>query len=367
MRILCKAPGTIHIKLKQNRRGSAEAGTRGTYSFSQRVRGQRRCPRRRCPTQRCPRRTLSQADAFSQANAVPRNAVPPATLCPGYAVRATPSQVDAVPGQSYHRPTLFHSRCPQVSRNQEMPPRKGFFQRSGEPKRTGYSERAKRPQAGSPYGTARARAIQKFGATHQEPALHVVDGPSVGCAAVRRRMRRAARYKSAFGWGELAAPHPVTPASFLTRDRLDQIRGEVRPTFQEERCGAPRRRRVDIEVSGGRKYVAPFCATTTRSGKNVSRALPGTRRETIRPPGRDQIGLAFESALPQGGEPGRSTSSPRSMVPNRPSGYGDDVWIDAWAVTTSVCVPVRRSPTRRRRPDPGARIFHGGRHRVGAR
>src|SRR6267378_386502 len=43
--------------------------------------------------------------------------------------------------------TLFQSRVSQVSRNQGMPPRKGFFQRSGEPKRTGYSERAK-PSAG---------------------------------------------------------------------------------------------------------------------------------------------------------------------------------------------------------------------------
>src|SRR5467141_3487686 len=33
--------------------------------------------------------------------------------------------------------TLFQARVSQVSRNQGMPPRKGLFQLSGEPKRTG--------------------------------------------------------------------------------------------------------------------------------------------------------------------------------------------------------------------------------------
>src|SRR5258706_301642 len=43
--------------------------------------------------------------------------------------------------------TLFHSKVSQVRRNQGMPPSVGSFQFSGEPKRTGYSERAK-PSAG---------------------------------------------------------------------------------------------------------------------------------------------------------------------------------------------------------------------------
>src|SRR6267378_1186275 len=209
--------------------------------------------------------------------------------------------------------TLFHSRVSEVSGNQGMPPRKGFFQRSGEPKRTGYSERAK-PSAGrSPLlGRLELELSKVWSAPPRNPPCTSLLDP-VFCAAVMAAYASSSPLPSAFGSGRTwPLPHPYA-CVVLTRIAL--IRSGVRSGRPSRRsAAAPETTPVDIEVPVRRKYVAPFCATTTRSGNNVSRALPGTRRETIRRPGATRSGLAFESALPQA-ENQASTSSPRSMVP----------------------------------------------------
>src|SRR5467141_3040488 len=83
--------------------------------------------------------TLSQA-TLSQAT-LSQATLSQATLSQAMLSQATLSQA------KLSQATLFQTRVSQVRRNQGMPPRKGFVQRSGEPKRTGYWARAK-PSAG---------------------------------------------------------------------------------------------------------------------------------------------------------------------------------------------------------------------------
>src|SRR5882762_6959907 len=79
--------------------------------------------------------------------------------------------------------TLFQTRVSQVSRNQGMPPRKGFFQRSGEPKRTGYWARAK-PSAGRSPLLARVELTTVCSTPPRNPPCTLLLVP-VFCAAVK--------------------------------------------------------------------------------------------------------------------------------------------------------------------------------------
>src|SRR5882762_8399298 len=289
MRILCKAPGTIHIKLKPES-ARVRRQVPGDLQFQSSV--------------YVSQATLSQA-TLSHAT-LSQATLSQATLSHATLSQATLSQA------KLSQATLFHSRVSQVSRNQGMPPRKGFFQRSGEPKRTGYSERAK-PSAGRSPLLGRLELSRVWSAPPRNPPCTTSLLDPVFCAAVMAAYASSSPLPSAFGSGRTwPLPHPYA-CVVLTRIAL--IRSGVRSGRPSRRsAAAPETTPVDIEVPVRRKYVAPFCATTTRSGNYVSRALPGTRRETMRRPGATRSGLAFESALPQA-ENQASTSSPRSMVP----------------------------------------------------
>src|SRR5882757_5371955 len=78
--------------------------------------------------------------------------------------------------------TLFQTRVSHVSRNQGMPPRKRFFQRSGEPKRTGYRAREK-PSAGRSPLLARVELTPVWNTPPRNPPCMLLLFP-VFCAAI---------------------------------------------------------------------------------------------------------------------------------------------------------------------------------------
>src|SRR6266699_2931256 len=126
MRILCKAPGTIHCcglaspaSARAPGLGPGDFYSQSSVNASQAMLSQA---------------TLSQA-MLSQAT-LSKAMLSQATLSHATLSQAKLSQA-----------TLFQTRVSQVSRDQKMPPKSGSFHCSGEPKRTGYSARAK-PSAG---------------------------------------------------------------------------------------------------------------------------------------------------------------------------------------------------------------------------
>src|SRR6266581_3707210 len=81
----------------------------------------------------------------------------PATLSQAMLSQATLSHA-TLSQAKLSQATLFQTRVSQVSRDQKMPPKSGSFHCSGEPKRTGYSARAK-PSAGRSPRLAQATTV----------------------------------------------------------------------------------------------------------------------------------------------------------------------------------------------------------------
>src|SRR6267154_122906 len=118
---------------------------------ARRKRRKRRCPSSASPASaRVPRQISRDLSAQSSVNAS-QAMLSQATLSHAMLSHATLSQATlsqaTLSQATLSQATLFQARVSHVSRNQGIPPRKGSFQLSGEPKRTGYSARAK-PSAG---------------------------------------------------------------------------------------------------------------------------------------------------------------------------------------------------------------------------
>src|SRR6266853_1123745 len=123
---------------------------------ARRKRRRRRCPSPVSPASaRVPRQISRDLSAQSSVNAsqamlsqatLSHAMLSHATLSQATLSQATLSQA-TLSQAKLSQATLFQARVSHVSRNQGIPPRKGSFQLSGEPKRTGYSARAK-PSAG---------------------------------------------------------------------------------------------------------------------------------------------------------------------------------------------------------------------------
>src|SRR6267378_3633290 len=282
---------------------STEAGTRNLWSQS---------------SVNVSQATLSQA-TLSQAM-LSHATLSHATLSQATLSQATLSQA------KLSQAMLFQTRVSQVSRNQGMPPNVGSFQCSGEPKRTGYSARAK-PSAGWSARLARAKGSPGWGAlgtsapgtgalgtsVPSTSGTSTSSGSVASRAAIMAANASSSPLPSAIGSGR---PLPLScPYCCVVPTRNPLIWSGVRFGQPCRRsAAAPDTTPVAIDVPVRRKYVDPFCATTTRSGNSVSKVLPGTRRETRRRPGATRSGLAFESALPQA-ENQASMSSRRLMVP----------------------------------------------------
>src|SRR5882672_221467 len=114
--------------------------------------------------------------------------------------------------------TLFQTRVSHVSRNQGMPPRKRFFQRSGEPKRTGYRAREK-PSAGRSPLLARVELTTVWNTPPRNPPCMLLLFP-VFCAAITAAFASSSPLPSAIGSGRawpLSQPYGCV---FLTRSAL---------------------------------------------------------------------------------------------------------------------------------------------------
>src|SRR6266516_2748016 len=129
MRILCKAPGTIHCcglaspaSARAPGLGPGDFYSQSSVNASQAMLSQA---------------MLSQA-MLSQA-ALSQTMLSQATLSQATLSQAKLSQA-----------ALFQTRVSQVSSGQKMPPASGSCHCSGEPKRTGYSARAKTYEGRSP-------------------------------------------------------------------------------------------------------------------------------------------------------------------------------------------------------------------------
>src|SRR6267378_3236982 len=120
---------------------STEAGTRNLWSQS---------------SVNVSQATLSQA-TLSQAT-LSQATLSQATLSQATLSQATLSQA------KLSQATLFQTSVSHVSVSQRIPPSVGSFQRSGEPKRTGYVARAK-PSAGRSVLLAQARATTGWSAS----------------------------------------------------------------------------------------------------------------------------------------------------------------------------------------------------------
>src|SRR5882762_4788377 len=141
MRILCKAPRTIHRTVKTGVAVRNAQGRRSSPASPGSARESRRVPGSLLAQSsvKLSQATLSQA-TLSQAM------LSQAMLSQAMLSQATLSQA-TLSQAKLSQAMLFQTRVSQVSRNQGMPPNVGSFQCSGEPKRTGNSERAK-PSAG---------------------------------------------------------------------------------------------------------------------------------------------------------------------------------------------------------------------------
>src|SRR2546426_2879565 len=130
MRILCKAPRTIHRTLKTDVAVRNAQGRRPSPASLGSARESRRVPGNLLAQSsvKLSQATLSQA-TLSQAT-LSQATLSQATLSQATLSQATLSQA------KLSQAMLFHTRVSQVSRNQGMPPRVGSFQCSGEPKRS---------------------------------------------------------------------------------------------------------------------------------------------------------------------------------------------------------------------------------------
>src|SRR5213592_1938329 len=154
MRILCKAPGTIH------RRGLASPA-------SAQVPG------------------LGPGDFYSQSSVNASQAMlSQAMLSQAMLSQAMLSQA------KLSQATLFQTRVSQVSRDQKMPPNSGSFHCKGEPKRTGYSARAK-PSAGRSPRLAQATGVGLKSVPTRNPP-----GRSSGSGAASQGTARVAAFAS---------------------------------------------------------------------------------------------------------------------------------------------------------------------------
>src|SRR5437879_728669 len=143
MRILCKAPRTIHRTLKTG----VPVGSRNAQDRRPSPASLGSAPdSRQVPRDLLAQSSVKLSQAMLSQAMLSQATLSQATLSHATLSHATLSQA-TLSQAKLSQAMLFHTRVSQVSRNQGMPPRVGSFQCSGEPKRTGYSERAK-PSAG---------------------------------------------------------------------------------------------------------------------------------------------------------------------------------------------------------------------------
>src|SRR6267143_564290 len=173
MRILCKAPRTIHRTLKTGVPvGSRNAqGRRPSPASPGSARESRQVPGDLLAQSsvKLSQATLSQA-TLSHAT-LSHATLSHATLSQATLSHATLSQA------KLSQATLFQTRVSQVSRNQGMPPSVGSFQCSGEPKRTGNSARAK-PSAGRSPSLAQVKPTTGWNASGRNASARNAPGRS---------------------------------------------------------------------------------------------------------------------------------------------------------------------------------------------
>src|SRR6266436_8298404 len=96
-------------------------------------------------------RMMGQSSVYASHATLSHATLSHATLSQATLAQATLSQATlshaTLSQAKLSQATLFQTRVSQVSNDQKMPPNSGSFHCSGEPKRTGYSARAK-PSAG---------------------------------------------------------------------------------------------------------------------------------------------------------------------------------------------------------------------------
>src|SRR5467141_4603092 len=131
MRILCKAPRTIHRTLKTGVAVRNAQGRRPSPASPGSARESRRVP-----GDLLTQSSVNVSQAMLSQATLSQAMLSQATLSHTTLSQATLSQA-TLSQAKLSQATLFQARVSQVSRNQGMPPRKGLFQLSGEPKRTG--------------------------------------------------------------------------------------------------------------------------------------------------------------------------------------------------------------------------------------
>src|SRR5216683_1859798 len=166
MRILCKAPRTIHRKLKTGIAAAKRARFFEEIKIPSARRGRRKAtgcrpdpasPASARGSRQLPRDLLDQSSVNASQAMLSQATLSQAMLSQATLSQATLSQA-TLSQAKLSQATLFQTRVSQVSRNQKIPPNSGSIHCSGEPKRTGYSARAK-PSAGLSPRLAQAAGV----------------------------------------------------------------------------------------------------------------------------------------------------------------------------------------------------------------
>src|SRR5229473_2223828 len=152
MRILCKALRTIHRTLKTGVAVRNAQGRRPSPASLGSARGSRRVPR-----DLLTQSSVNVSQAMLSQAMLSQAMLSHATLSHTTLSHATLSHT-TLSQAKLSQATLFQTRVSQVSSDQKMPPNSGSFHCSGEPKRTGYSARAK-PSAGRSPRLAQATGV----------------------------------------------------------------------------------------------------------------------------------------------------------------------------------------------------------------
>src|SRR5437879_1997522 len=306
MRILCKAPRTIHLKPPWSCfagvGASTEAGTR--------------------------RPVVSVESETIPGDAVPGNAVPgdavPGDAVPGDAVPGDAVPGDAVPGEVIPRDAVPDQGVPGEQRPENTAEQRILpLQRRTKKNRVQRAREAVRgPESaiGTGYGSrVRERADQE--PTRQEPGAgrRIARHGQGGGVCVEQPA--AIRYRV----GENLAAVPPVLLRRADKERLDLIRGEGRAALQEESRGSRHdggRHRRSGETEVRRSVLRHDDAIGEQRIQGASRHAQGNDA----PSGCDQIGLRIRVGAAPGGEPGEQIIArptvPRSSVAPTVITYG---------------------------------------------